>query len=125
MLFTDENRPNFNMAFSKWISRTKNLSVTHIKTWRRRSESNDVFTDCQPQYPDLQGYFNPDSTGLQAVFTTTRHLPDLTRHLPVAYSVIEEIVEGFVEDFLLNNLPARHKFKTLMGTKPERAFTPA
>jgi hypothetical protein len=33
-------------------------------------------------------------------FFTIRHLPDLTRHLPAYYSVIEEIVEGFVEGFL-------------------------
>jgi hypothetical protein len=29
-----------------------------------------------------------------------RPLPDLTRHLPASCSVIEEIVEGFVEGFL-------------------------
>jgi len=63
-------------------------------------ESNEVFTDCQPQCPDLQRHFNIDFTGLQAVFATTRCLPDLTRHMPAAYPVIEEIVEGFVEDFL-------------------------
>src|ERR1035437_892059 len=68
-------------------------------TWRRGSESNGVFTDCQPQYPDLQGHFNIDSKGLQEIFGTTRHLPDLTRHIPAAYTVIEEIVEGFVEGF--------------------------
>ena len=59
------------------------------------SESNDVFISRQPRYPDLQGYFNIDSKGAQAVFGTTRHLPALTRHLHPAYSVIEEIVEGF------------------------------
>jgi hypothetical protein len=69
------------------------------RSWRRGSESNDVFSGCQPQYPDLQGYFNIDFTGLQALFGTTRHTPDLTRHLHPAYSVIEEIVEGFVEKF--------------------------
>jgi hypothetical protein len=74
--------------------------ISQQKGWRRRSESNDVFTDCQPQYPDLQSYFNMDSKGLQEVFTTTRHLPALTRNAPTAYSVIEEIVEGFVEGFL-------------------------
>jgi hypothetical protein len=52
---------------------------------------------CQPQYPDLQGKFIIDFTGLQEVFGTARHLPDLTRHVHAAYSVIEEIVEGFVE----------------------------
>jgi hypothetical protein len=65
---------------------------------RRGSESNDIFTGCQPQYPDLQGYFNIDSKGLQAIFVTTRHLQALTRHAHGTYSVIEEIVEGFVED---------------------------
>jgi hypothetical protein len=69
------------------------------RQWRRGSESNEVFTDYQPQYPDLQGYFNADFKGPQAVFTTTPHLPDLTRNLHAAYSVIEEIVEGFVEGF--------------------------
>ena len=62
--------------------------------------SNEVFTDCQPQYPDLQGDYNADFTGVQAVFNTIRPLPDLTRHIPVVYPVIEEIVEGFVEGFL-------------------------
>jgi hypothetical protein len=67
--------------------------------WRRGSESNEVFTDCQPQYPDLQGYFNADFMGLQEVSVTIRSLPDITRHLSAYYSVIEEIVEGFVEGF--------------------------
>jgi len=70
-------------------------------SWRRGSESNEVFTDGQPQYPDLQGHFNFDSKGLQAVSGTTRHLPALTRHAPGACSVIEEIVEGFVEGFCM------------------------
>jgi hypothetical protein len=61
--------------------------------------SNAVFTGCQPQYPDLQGNFNIDSKGLQVLFGITRRLPALTRHAPVACSVIEEFVEGFVEDF--------------------------
>jgi hypothetical protein len=64
---------------------------------RRGSESNEVFTDCQPQYPDLQGDFNSDFTGLQEVSDAIRRLPDLTRHIHGAYSVIEEFVEGFVE----------------------------
>jgi hypothetical protein len=33
------------------------------------------------------------------VSNTIRSLPDLTRHLPAYCSVIEEIVEGFVEGF--------------------------
>jgi hypothetical protein len=66
---------------------------------RLGSESNEVFTDGQPQYPDLQGHFNFDSKGLQAVSGTPRHLPALTRHAPGACPVIEEIVEGFVEGF--------------------------
>jgi hypothetical protein len=65
--------------------------------WRRGSESNGAFTDCQPQYPDFQGYFNTGFTGVQAVFDTIRHIPGLTRRIPAAYPVIEEIVEGFVE----------------------------
>jgi hypothetical protein len=36
-------------------------------------------------------------TGFQGVFDTADHLPDLSRHLPGYWSVIEEIVEGFVE----------------------------
>jgi hypothetical protein len=68
-----------------------------INKRRRGSESNEVFIDYQPQYPDLQGYFNADFTGLQAVFSTIRSLPDLTRNLPAFYSVIEEIVEGFLD----------------------------
>jgi hypothetical protein len=76
------------------------LNKRSDRQWRHESESNAVFTDCQPQYPDLQGYFNADFTGVQVVFNTIRQLPDLTRHLPAAYSVIEEIIEGFVESFL-------------------------
>jgi hypothetical protein len=48
----------------------------------------------------LRGNFNADLTRVQAVSNTIRQLSDLTRHLPAAYSVIEEIVEGFVESFL-------------------------
>jgi hypothetical protein len=59
-----------------------------------------VFTDCQPQYPDLQGYFTVDFTRVQALFHTICQLSDLTRQLPGFYPVIEEIVEGFVEGFL-------------------------
>jgi hypothetical protein len=58
------------------------------------AESNVVFTGCQPQYSDLQSDFNIDFTGLQAVFGTTRHLPELTHHAPGTRTVIEEIVEG-------------------------------
>ena len=47
---------------------------------------NDVFISNQPQYPDLQGHFDIDSKGLQAVSDTTRHLPDLAQHLHPAYS---------------------------------------
>ena len=59
-----------------------------------------VFTDRQPQYPDLQGYFTVDFTRVQALFHTICQLSDLTRQLPGFYPVIEEIVEGFVEGFL-------------------------
>jgi len=69
------------------------------QTWRRGSESNAVFTDYQPQHPDFQGCSNTDFTGVQAVFVTTRQLSGLTRHVPPFCSVIEEIVEGFVEGF--------------------------
>jgi hypothetical protein len=67
------------------------------KHLRRRPESNAVFSGCQPQYPDLQGDFNTDFKWVQALFGTTRHLPALTRHIPGACSVIEEIVEGFLK----------------------------
>jgi hypothetical protein len=49
--------------------------------------------------PDLQGNFNIDFTGVQAVSDTILLNPPPTRHTPAAYSVIEEIVEGFVEGF--------------------------
>ena len=62
-------------------------------------ESNEVFTDYQPQYPDLLGNINAVFKGVQHVSVTIRTLPDLTRQSPVAYSVIEAIVEGFVEGF--------------------------
>ena len=70
---------------------------------------NGAFTDCQPQYRDLQGYFNIGFTAFQALFDTIRLNPSHTRHLPAACSVIEEIVEGFVEGFLTdwNHSPRR------------------
>jgi hypothetical protein len=68
---------------------------TH-EDWRRGSESNEVFTDHQPQHPDLQEHFNAGFTGVQAPFTTTRRTPALSRHAPTFYSAIEEIVEGFL-----------------------------
>jgi hypothetical protein len=74
-------------------------STSNAENWRRGSESNGVFTDCQPQYPDLQGDFNTGFTGVQAHFDTIRLNPPPTRHAPAAYPVIEEIVEGFVEGF--------------------------
>jgi hypothetical protein len=40
------------------------------KIWRRSTESNGVFTDYQPQYPDLQGGFYAGFTGLQEVSDT-------------------------------------------------------
>jgi hypothetical protein len=75
------------------IPKNREICVSH---WRRRPESNEVFTDCQPQYPDLQRYFNTGFTGVQALYETIRHIPDLTRHTPAAYSVIEGFVEGFL-----------------------------
>jgi len=33
------------------------------------AESNEVFTDYQPQYPDLHGFFNIDFKGDQGVFS--------------------------------------------------------
>ena len=88
------------MARWSHLEADRGLLLFYLSAEKRRgSESNAVFPDCQPQYPDLQGYFNSDFTGVQALFGTIRHVPDLTRHLPAAYSVIEEIVEGFVEGF--------------------------
>ena len=93
--------PPFAGSFAGSCNLVLHNSLMHKhRSWRRGSESNEVFTDCQPQYPDLQGYFNADFTEVQEVFNTIRQLPDLTRHLPVSYSVIEEIVEDFVEGFL-------------------------
>jgi hypothetical protein len=54
-------------------------------------------TGYQPQSPDLQENFKADFMAVQEVFVTTRPLPDLTRHMHGTYSVIEEIVGGFVE----------------------------
>jgi hypothetical protein len=59
------------------------------------ARANEVFTDDQPQYPDLQGYLYADFTRLREVSPTIRELPDLTRASPVTCSVIEELVEGF------------------------------
>jgi hypothetical protein len=64
---------------------------------RRGSESKGAFTDYQPQCPDLQGDFNVGFTGVPALFETIRLNSPPARHTPAAYSVIEEIVEGFVE----------------------------
>jgi hypothetical protein len=49
--------------------------------------------------PYGKSQFNADFTGVQAVSDTIRPLPALTRHVHPYYSVIEEIVEGFVEGF--------------------------
>jgi len=68
-------------------------------------ESEEVFTGCQPQYPDLKMNFTLDFKGPQAAFDTTRHAPALIRHLPAADTVIEEIVESFVEGFTGWNPP--------------------
>jgi len=61
--------------------------------------ANEVFTDDEPQYPDLPGDINTVFKGVREVSATIRALPGLTRQSPVAYSVIEEIIEGFVEGF--------------------------
>ena len=45
------------------------------------------------------GYSNAEFAGVQVLFNTIRQLPGLTRYLPAYYSVIEEIVEAFVEAF--------------------------
>jgi hypothetical protein len=66
------------------------------ETWRRDSESNAAFTDNQPQYPDLRGYFKADFTGVQAVSNTTRQPSNLTLYIPTAHTDIEVIVEGFL-----------------------------
>ena len=63
--------------------------------WRWRSESNDAFTDHQPQHPELHAHFDTGFRGVQARFTTTRRTPDLYHHLHPTDSVIEETVEGF------------------------------
>jgi len=68
--------------------------------WRRGSESGGAFSGNQPAYPDLQGHFNPYFTGLQAVFGTIRPPSGLSRHTHGFNTIIEEIVEGFVEGFL-------------------------
>ena len=89
------------------------------------SESKDVFTDCQPQYPDLQGDFNADFTGLQEVSDPIRQLPNLTRHVPAASSVIEEIVEGFVESFLIRLGQSQTNHLSRFCECHRRAFQPA
>jgi hypothetical protein len=65
----------------------------------RKLSPNEVFTDCQPQYPDLQAHFKPVFISVQTPFETIRYAPALTRRTHGFYSLIEEIVEGFVEDF--------------------------
>jgi hypothetical protein len=72
---------------------------------RRGLESNEDFTDYLPQYPDLRSNINAVFTGVQEVSATICELPDLTCHSPVAYSVIEEIVEEIVEGFWADNVP--------------------
>ena len=67
--------------------------------FRRGSESNEVFPGNQPQHLDFLRCLNAGFIGAQAIFNTARHLPYLKRHLFPLYSIIEEIVEGFVERF--------------------------
>jgi hypothetical protein len=52
-------------------------STSNAESWRRGSESNEVFTDHQPQYPDFQSNVNADFTGLQAYFLLSAHYPAL------------------------------------------------
>src|SRR5208282_5111248 len=42
---------------------------THGSDWRRGSESNEVFTDYQPQYPDLQGFLTLILQGFKRFLT--------------------------------------------------------
>ena len=96
MGFTDTFTESFGIFLRKALQ-------INARNWRRGSESNAAFTDFQPQYPDLQGFFSIDFKGVQALFATIRPLPALTRRAHPACSVIEEIVEGFVEGFLPNS----------------------
>ena len=84
------------------------LLVLFSTTWRRGSESNAVFTDFQHQYPDLRAFSTIDFKGVQALFVTTRPLPALTSRVHPAYSVIEEIVEAFVEG-IIGRATTRHR----------------
>jgi hypothetical protein len=67
--------------------------------------------------------FNIDSTGVQEVFATTRHAPALTRHVHPAYSVIEEFVEGFVEEFLTSWKSGERIIRLLEPIRPLKKLT--
>jgi hypothetical protein len=57
------------------------------------------FVFARSRYPDFQGDFNARFPSIQAPFFTIHIFPVPARHSPGYHSVIEEIVEGFVEDF--------------------------
>ena len=62
--------------------------------------------------------FNTGFTGVQAIFGTTPHLPELTRHAPVAYAGIGEIVEEHTEN-ARNHYEQRTEWKHHPSTSGE------
>ena len=82
------------------IFRRKAL-IINAANWRRGSESNGIFTDNQPQYPDLQGIFNTDSIGVQALFGTIRPLPALNPSTyPVCTRLLKKSLKVSLKSFL-------------------------
>ena len=71
------------------------------------SESNDVFVGYQPQYPVYKVILTLILMGFK------RFLALHATHL--AYSVVEEIVEGFVEDCLDRVRRSADDFKKLLN----------
>jgi hypothetical protein len=63
---------------------------------RNRTESSPTIG---LKYPDCEENSTLILQGFQALFITIRQLSDLSRHIPISYPVIEEIIEGFVEVF--------------------------
>jgi hypothetical protein len=76
----------------------------HPAGWRKESvKFLTIFLNRHPEFtemiPNARLNLKADFTWFQELFSTTRPPPDLTRHLHAYYSVIEEILEGFVELF--------------------------
>ena len=115
-------RPQFGKKYdhnsarnSQWL-----IVLTH-EVWRRQSESEDAFTACQPQIPDLQGNFNIDFTGAGPVV----HPHPRSQSLGCCYAdrFLPSIISSYQFPFGFGCLSfVRHSTST--GRKPSSPLSP-